>query len=194
MQHLGVEELVPSLVVCSVFVSASVSLNFSLPACLYWVAPKGWLTFLEVLGRDFRRIHWTLEVTQKKSLWMFLWQPVTFCFEKKNCLYYPPSGDEGSILAWIIVSTSMARPTVAKNQGNQFSQYSDVTNGRLVTSSAYLPRNMTLKSKVKLSEGSWDKILHFKLRNSVFGRKKYFLLAVCFSKIKVPGLVFAPFL
>ena len=24
----------------------------------------------------------------------------------------------------------MARPTVAKNQGNQFSQYSDVTNGR----------------------------------------------------------------
>ena len=26
----------------------------------------------------------------------------------------------------------MARPIVAKNQGNQFSQYSDVTNGRLV--------------------------------------------------------------
>ena len=33
----------------------------------------------------------------------------------------------------------MARPTVAKNQGNEFLQYSDVTNGRLVSSSAYFP-------------------------------------------------------
>ena len=58
----------------------------------------------------------------------------------------------------------MARPTVAKNQGNQFSQYSDLTNSRLVFSSAYFPRNMTLKSKMKLSEGSWDKILYSKSR------------------------------
>ena len=34
----------------------------------------------------------------------------------------------------------MARPTVVQNQGNQFSQYSDVTNSRLVSSSAYLLR------------------------------------------------------
>ena len=56
----------------------------------------------------------------------------------------------------------MARPTVAKNQGNHFSQYSDVTNGQLVSSSAYCPWNMTLKYKMKLSEGAWDKILHSK--------------------------------
>ena len=48
----------------------------------------------------------------------------------------------------------MARPTIEKNQGNQFSQYSDVTNDRLVSSSAYFSGNMTLKHKMKLSEGS----------------------------------------
>ena len=48
----------------------------------------------------------------------------------------------------------MARPTVTKNQGNQFSQYSDVTNSQLVSSSAYLPGNKTLKYNMKLSEGS----------------------------------------
>ena len=68
----------------------------------------------------------------------------------------------------------MARPSVAKNQGNQFSQYSDVTNGRLVSSSAYFPRNMTLKFKMKLSEGSWDKILHSKSRTQCFWREEYF--------------------
>ena len=40
-------------------------------------------------------------------------------------------------LAEIMVSTSMARPTIAKNQGNQFLKYSHVTNGQLVSSSAY---------------------------------------------------------
>ena len=48
----------------------------------------------------------------------------------------------------------MARPTVAKNQGKQFSRYSDVTNSRLVSSSAYFPENMALKYKMKLSECS----------------------------------------
>ena len=31
-----------------------------------------------------------------------------------------------------------------------------------MSSSAYFPRNMTLKYKMQLSEGSWGKILHFK--------------------------------
>ena len=68
----------------------------------------------------------------------------------------------------------MARPTVTKNQENHFSQYSDVTTGRLVSSSAYFPRNMTLKSKMKLSEGSWDKIVHSKLRTQSFWKEKIF--------------------
>ena len=78
----------------------------------------------------------------------------------------------------------MARPTVAKNQGNQFSQYSDVTNGRLVSSSAYFPRNMTLKYNMKLSEGSCDKILYSKLRTQCFWKEEifFFFLAVCLSK------------
>ena len=62
----------------------------------------------------------------------------------------------------------MARPTVVKNQGNQFSQYLDVTNGRLVSSSAYFSWNIKLKYKMKLSDSSWDR------EHSVFARKKYF--------------------
>ena len=110
----------------------------------------------------------------------------------KNCLCYPCSGDEGSILAWIIVSTSMARPTVAKNQRNQFSQDSDVTNGRLISSSAYFPWNMTLKYKMQLSEGSWDKIPHSKLRTVfwkefyVCGRNSYSVLTLLGNK---PGVL-----
>ena len=110
------------------------------------------------------------KVEIKKSLRVFLWQPVTIllvCFGK-NSLCYPHSGDEGSILAKIILSTSMARPTVAKNQGNQFLQYSDVTNGQLV----YFPWNVTLKYKMKLFEGSWDKLLHSKLRTQCFRKEK----------------------
>ena len=111
--------------------------------------------------------------SHKKSLWAFLWQPLTFCFEK-NCLCYLCLGDEGSILAYIIVSTSMARPTVMKNQGNQFSQYSDVTNSLQVSSSAYFPQNMALKYKMKLSEGSWDKILHSRSRTLWFWKEDFF--------------------
>ena len=68
----------------------------------------------------------------------------------------------------------MSRPTVMKNQGNQFSQCSDVTNGRLVPSSAYFPRNMALKSKMKLSDGSWNKILHSKSRTLCFWQEEFF--------------------
>ena len=49
--------------------------------------------------------------------------------EKKKSFCYPRLGDEGSLLAWIVVATAMARPAVGKkNQGNKFSQYSGVTN------------------------------------------------------------------
>ena len=72
------------------------------------------------------------------------------------------------------LSTLMAWPTVAKNQGNQFSQYLDVTNGHLVSSSAYFPWNMTLKYKMKLSQGSWDKILHSKLRTLFLEGSNFF--------------------
>ena len=68
----------------------------------------------------------------------------------------------------------MARTTVAKNQENQCLQYSDVTNGEMVSSSAYFPWNMTLKHEMKLSEGSWDKILHSKLRTQCFWKEEFF--------------------
>ena len=99
----------------------------------------------------------------------FFW----FCLEKKKFLL-SPLGWWRTILALIIVSTSMARPTVAKTQGNQCSQYSDVTNGRLVSSSACFSWNTTLKYKMKLSEGSWDKILHWKLRTQRFWKEDFF--------------------
>ena len=39
----------------------------------------------------------------------------------------------------------------------QLSQHSHVTSCRLISSSAYFPWNMTLKYKMQLSGGSWDK-------------------------------------
>ena len=39
----------------------------------------------------------------------------------------------------------------------QLSQHSHVTNCRLISSSAFFPWNMTLKYKMQLSEGSWEK-------------------------------------
>ena len=39
----------------------------------------------------------------------------------------------------------------------QLSQHSHVTNCRLISSSAYFPWNVTLKYKMQVSEGSWDK-------------------------------------
>ena len=71
-------------------------------------------------------------------------------------------------LHWIHVGRwSTGRP---KLQLFQLSQHSYVTKGRIVSSSAYFPWNMTLKYKMKLSEGSWDKSLHSKLRTRCFGR------------------------
>ena len=45
----------------------------------------------------------------------------------------------------------------SKLQLFQLSQHSHVTNCRLISSSAYFPWNLTLKYKMQLSEGSWDK-------------------------------------
>ena len=57
----------------------------------------------------------------------------------------------------------------------QLSQRSYVTHCRLTSSSAYFPWNMSLKYKMQLPEGSWDKILHSKLR-TVFLKGRFFLL------------------
>ena len=50
----------------------------------------------------------------------------------------------------------------------QWSQHLHVTNCRLIPSSAYFPWNMTLKYKMQLSKGSWDKILHSRSRTVFF--------------------------
>ena len=56
-------------------------------------------------------------------------------------------------------------------------QHSHVTSCRLMSSSAYFPWNITLKYKMQLSEGSWDKILHSKSRPRVrcFSKEDFFL-------------------
>ena len=59
-----------------------------------------------------------------------------------------------------------------KPQLFQLSQHSPVTNCRLTSSSAYFPWNMTLKYKMQLSEGSWDKILHSKSRTQCFSKEE----------------------
>ena len=125
-------------------------------------------------GRDFRSS--LNSGSYKKVCRCFCdsqWRFFFVLFGKKKFLL-SPFGWWRTILALIIVSTSMARPTVAKTQGNQCSQYSDVTNGRLVSSSACFSWNMTLKYKMKLSEGSWDKIQHWKLRIQRFWKEDFF--------------------
>ena len=59
----------------------------------------------------------------------------------------------------------------------QLSQHSHVTNCRLLSSSAYFPWNMTLKYKMQLSEGSWDKSYILSRGHSVFQRKKFFFFS-----------------
>ena len=80
----------------------------------------------------------------------------------------------------------------SKLQLFQLLQHSHVTSCRLISSSAYFPRNMTLKHKMQLSEGSWDKKSYILSRGQCFWRKIFFL-AVCLSKryTKVPEVVFA---
>ena len=56
----------------------------------------------------------------------------------------------------------------------QLSQQSHFTSCRLIASSAYFPWNMTLKYKMQLSEGSWDKILHSKSRTLCFRKEEFF--------------------
>ena len=68
------------------------------------VVPKGLLTFLGFLGNAEKRLPSSMNSgSHKKSLRVFLWQPVTisfgFVWKKKNCLCYSRSGDEGSLLA-----------------------------------------------------------------------------------------------
>ena len=58
----------------------------------------------------------------------------------------------------------------------QLSQHSHVTNCRLLCSSAYFPWNMTLKYKMQLSEGSWDKMLHSKSRTKCFSKEEILFL------------------
>ena len=58
----------------------------------------------------------------------------------------------------------------------QLSEHSYVTNCRLIPSSAYFPWNMTLKYKMQLSEVSWDKILHSKMRTRCFWKFFFFFL------------------
>ena len=59
-----------------------------------------------------------------------------------------------------------------KHQLFQLSQHSFLTNCRLISSSAYFLWNVTLKYKMQLSEGSWDKILHSKSRTQCFSKKE----------------------
>ena len=133
------------------------------------MVPKGLLTFLGILGNaEFSPWERLPEFTELRKSWkkvcvcfcdcqwwfLFVWKKIVCAIPVRVMKdQYQP----------IIISTSIARPTIVKNQGNHFSQYSEVTNGWLVSSSAYFQWNMTLKYKMKLSEGSWDKILHSKL-------------------------------
>ena len=77
----------------------------------------------------------------------------------------------------------------------QLSQHSQVTNCRLISSSAYFPWNVTLKYKMQLSEGSRDKILHSKSRTQCFleGRNIFFLRFVFRSDIPSSGSIFRDF-
>ena len=54
------------------------------------------------------------------------------------------------------------------------SQHSHVTNCRLISSSAYCPWIMTLKYKMQLSEGSWNKMPTFKSRTLCFWKEEFF--------------------
>ena len=59
-----------------------------------------------------------------------------------------------------------------KLQMFQLSQHSH--NCRLISSSAYFLWNMTLKYKMQLSEGSWDKILHSMSRTQCLWKEDFF--------------------
>ena len=56
----------------------------------------------------------------------------------------------------------------------QLPQHSHITNCRLISSSAYFLWNMTLKYKMQLYGGSWDKILHSKSRTQCFLKEDFF--------------------
>ena len=56
----------------------------------------------------------------------------------------------------------------------QLSQHSHVTNCRVISFSAHSPWNMTLKYKMQLTEGSWDKTLHSKSKIQCFSKEEIF--------------------
>ena len=93
---------------------------------------------------------------------------------------------------WIHIHLGWWSAVSPKLQLFQLSQDSHVINCRLISSSAYFPWNMTLKYKMQLCEGFWDKILHSKWR-TLFFEGRFFFLAVCLSKryTKIPEVVFA---
>ena len=76
---------------------------------------------------------------------------------------------------WIHIHLGWWSAVSPKRQLFQLSQDSHVINCRLISSLAYFPWNMTLKYKMQLCEGFWDKILHSKWRTLFFGGH-------CFSK------------
>ena len=68
----------------------------------------------------------------------------------------------------------------------QLLQHSHVTNCRLICSSAYFLWNMTLKYKMQLSEGSWDKIVHSKLRTQCLSKEEIFFFWRFVSRSDTP--------
>ena len=56
----------------------------------------------------------------------------------------------------------------------QLPWHSHVTNCWLISFSADFPWNMTIKYKMQLFEGSWDKILHSKMRTQCFWKEEIF--------------------
>ena len=65
----------------------------------------------------------------------------------------------------------------------QLSQHSHITNCWLTSSSAYSPWNRTLKYKMQLCEGSWDKILLSKMRTECFLKEEFFLVSLSLQAI-----------
>ena len=61
-----------------------------------------------------------------------------------------------------------------KLQVFQLSKHSHVSSCRLIYSPVYFPWNMTLRYKMQISDGSWDKILHSNLSTQCFSKEDFF--------------------
>ena len=157
---------------------------------------KGYSLFLDFLCNaefspfgHFRNISWHL----------FIWL-VCGSFQWRHGLLFTHCiswHDEDKVIGfkrshWIHIHLGWWSTVSPKLQLFQLSQDSHVINCRLISSSAYFPWNMTLKYKMQLCEGFWDKILHSKSRTQCFSKEGFFL-EVCLSKryTKIPEVVFA---